>query len=365
MIKIPFILSLYLVRIFSIWTGAIAGIFSCLILFFELVELMRRSSTKTTVTMGHLIKMAFLKSPFIIQQLFPLIILFATVLTFKRLHKNFELIVMRTSGVSIAQVLIPLVSTVFLFSCIDLFIVNPLSASFKKHFELMELKHLKQKSSQLMLSDTGLWLRQQEEEGYAIIRAEHVDLQSENFLNVSIFSFDNPDVFREKLSAKKALIKSGFWELLSVSKQEAHESATFVPKAFFRTNFTLEGIEDHFTPPETLSFWELPSFIKILEQAGFSGTLHRFYWQSLLVRPFLMMGMVLLAACFCFYWDRVHSWGWIIFKTTSAGFILYISNDIMRALALSMTIPISLALWVPIVSAISISIAFLLHVENG
>ena len=78
-----------------------------------------------------------------------------------------------------------------------------------------------------------------------------------------------------------------------------------------------------------------------------------------------MWGMVLLAACFSFHWARVESWGWAIFKTTFVGFSIYILNDVMRALALSMTIPIGLALWIPAISVILIGISFLLHVENG
>ncbi|HQS84375.1 MAG: hypothetical protein B7Y25_05495 [Alphaproteobacteria bacterium 16-39-46] len=365
MIKIPLIISLYIARIFSLWTGALFGIFYSLILFFEFIELIRRSSTKADVGLLLIFKMSLLKTPFIIQKIIPLIILFATVLTFKRLHKNFELIIMRTSGISIAQILIPILSTVFLFSCFDLIVFNPLSAGLKKHFERLELHHLKQKSSQLTLSDTGLWLKQQEENGYTIIRAERIDLKSKNLSGVSLFIFNNPDIFKEQLSAKTALIKSGHWELISVLVKPSHESPISLPKTLFKTDFTLEGIEDHFTPPETLSFWELPSFIKILERAGFSGTSHRFYWESLLVKPFFMLGMVLLAACFSFHWGRAQSWGWAIFKTTFAGFSIYILNDVMRALALSMTIPIGLALWIPAISVIMISISFLLHVENG
>jgi len=365
MMKLPLITSLYIVRIFSFWSGALIGIFYSLILLFEFIELIRRASTKTGVGVSLVFKMAFLKTPFIIQKIIPLLILYATVLTFKRLHKYYELIIIRTSGLSIAQILLPILSAVFLFSCFDLVVFNPLSAALKKQFDRLELRHLKQKSSQLTLSDTGLWLKQQEESGYTIIRAERIDLQSKNLSGVSFFMFDTPDVFKEQISAKTAFIKSGYWELISASQKLSHENPVFHPKILFKTDFTLEGIEDHFTPPETLSFWELPTFIKILERAGFSGISHRFYWESLLAKPFFMLGMVLLAACFSFHWEREQSWGWAISKTTLAGFSLYILNDVMRALALSMAIPIGVALWVPAISIILISISFLLHVENG
>ena len=48
--------------------------------------------------------------------------------------------------------------------------------------------------------------------------------------------------------------------------------------------------------PETMSFWDLPSFIRLLEVSGFSTQRHRLYFNALLARPFLLCAMVLVFA---------------------------------------------------------------------
>ena len=70
------------------------------------------------------------------------------------------------------------------------------------------------------------------------------------------------------------------------------------------TNLTARKIQDSFAAPETMSFWELPSFIRLLENSGFSALRHRLYFDALLARPLLFAAMVLIAASFSLRMQR-------------------------------------------------------------
>ena len=61
------------------------------------------------------------------------------------------------------------------------------------------------------------------------------------------------------------------------------------------TSLTARRILDSFSSPHAISFWKLPGFITVLEQAGFSSQRHRVYWHRLLAIPLLLTGMVVLA----------------------------------------------------------------------
>ena len=49
----------------------------------------------------------------------------------------------------------------------------------------------------------------------------------------------------------------------------------FHKKYSINTNLTIDQIQENFSPPETISFWALPNFIKIAEEAGFASQRHK------------------------------------------------------------------------------------------
>ena len=53
-----------------------------------------------------------------------------------------------------------------------------------------------------------------------------------------------------------------------------------------------------------MSFWELPGFIRLLEESGFSTQRHRLHFNVLLARPFLFCAMVLVGATFSLRMQR-------------------------------------------------------------
>jgi lipopolysaccharide export system permease protein len=131
------------------------------------------------------------------------------------------------------------------------------------------------------------------------------------------------------------------------------------------TNLTPRKMQDSFASPETMSFWELPGFIGLLENSGFSAQRHRLYFNALLARPFLFGAMVLLAASFSLRMQRRGGTTLMIAAGVASGFILYFLSDVVFALGLSSTIPIALAAWTPTGVSWLLGASLLLHLEDG
>ena len=131
------------------------------------------------------------------------------------------------------------------------------------------------------------------------------------------------------------------------------------------TRLTIENIQDSFASPETMSFWELPEFIRILENAGFSAVKHRLYWHALLASPLLLVAMVLIAATFSLRPTR--RGGTLAWAASGLffGFVLYFVTDIVFALGLSASIPAVLAAWTPATVTMLLGMTSLLHLEDG
>ena len=82
--------------------------FFCFSLFFliDLIELLRRSSSKE-IPFDIILKIAFLHLPSLFPIIFPTIFLLSSMHTFMKLNRNNELSVMRSSGISIWFFMLP------------------------------------------------------------------------------------------------------------------------------------------------------------------------------------------------------------------------------------------------------------------
>jgi lipopolysaccharide export system permease protein len=114
-----------------------------------------------------------------------------------------------------------------------------------------------------------------------------------------------------------------------------------------------------------MSFWSLPGFIRLLQRSGFPAQRHRLYFDILLARPFLLSAMVLVAATFSLRRERRGGTTMMIVGGVATGFLLYFLSDLIFALGLSATIPVTLAAWTPTGIGMIFGTSMLLHLEDG
>ena len=131
------------------------------------------------------------------------------------------------------------------------------------------------------------------------------------------------------------------------------------------TTLTTSKIEESLASPDSMSFWELPGFIRLLESSGFSAQRHRLHFNVLLARPFLFCAMVLVAATFSLRMQRRGGAVLLLVSGVAAGFLLYFVSDIVFALGLSAKIPVLLAAWTPAGVSMIFGASMLLHLEDG
>ncbi|MEX2450806.1 MAG: LPS export ABC transporter permease LptG [Rhodospirillales bacterium] len=360
-------LSFYIGRHFLAGFAVLFFAFLSLVLTFDIVELLRRAATKPEITFLVVVKLALLKLPYMGQQTFPFAVLFGGMVVFWRLTRSHELVVTRAAGVSAWQFLFPVLFLAFLLGVAKITVFNPLSSALLAKYERQESALLKGQSSLLEISKTGLWLRQASEKGPSVIRADRALNQGRDMelQNVVVLMYTNSDHFAGRIDAESAKLEDGFWLLRKAWIHEPEKPPRFTAKHWLPTDLTLSSIQDSFAPPATMSFWALPGFIKTLEISGFSALRHRLHWHSLLAAPFLMCAMVLLAATFTLRHSRRGGTTFIITGGVLTGFLLYFFSDVVFALGLSDSIPVTLAAWTPSGVATLLGIAMLLHLEDG
>lgn len=358
-------LSRYIGRQFVTWFCLLLAILLSIVLLLDIVELLRRAGTKPNVTFGLVVEMAFLKLPEIGQQMFPFVILFAGMFTFWRLTRSAELVVARAVGVSAWQFLMPVMIAAAAIGVIKVTVINPVGAVFIAKYDQLQDRYLKMRSSTMAISRSGLWLRQINEKEQFFIHAELVNPMTFELSHVIVFQFDADQQYLGRIDAPTALLKNKQWVLQDAVLNRAKKDPEKLPTYTIPTELDMAAIEESFSPPETISFWDLPRFIQTLETTGFPAIRHRLHYQSLLSQPFLFLAMVLFAAAFSLRLPRRGGTMTMVTGGVLTGFVLFVSTDIIRTFGMSETIPVLMAAWSPAGVSLLLGTAALLHLEDG
>lgn len=362
------ILSLYIVRHFLTAFAVIFIIFLGLILLFETVELLRRASNHENVSVAIVLKMGLMKLPFMGQQAFPFAVLFGAMAAFWRLTRNSELVVARAAGVSAWQFLLPVLLAAFLLGLVKIGALNPLASAMLAKFDRLNAAYLNGESNLLSVSANGLWLRQADGKDQSVIHATSIDIDdTEIRLNrMTVFVYKEGDKFSQRIDAKIGELEDKFWHLRDVTIHDrTKELPSHKADHWFATDITVENINDSFSPPETLSFWDLPGFIDNLDRAGFSAIRHKLYWHTLLAAPLLLCAMILIAATFTLRHSRVVNVTYVVAGGILAGFLLFFFSDVVFALGTRESIPVVMAAWTPSGVSTLLGLAMMFHLEDG
>lgn len=363
--RLSLTLSAYIGRQFAVRFGAMLLALTAIVYLLDTIELLRRASTRQEVTLPLVLQISLLKLPQLMQEMIPFVVLFATMLTFWRLSRSHELTVVRAAGISVWQFLLPALTIALLIGGFRLAVLNPVGAVLYSSYEQIESKVLRGRTSLLAVAQSGFWLRQTDGRGNAVIHAARVSSHEMELYDVTVFNFEGTDRFASRIDAAAARLEPGAWALKNARISTPDGATQFEASHRMPTDMTVERIQESFASPETISFWELPAFIRVLENAGFSAVRHRLYWHRLLAGPLLLFAMVLLAATFSLRPPRRGGTFMLVVAGISAGFLLYFVSNLVAALGQNTNIPVALAAWTPAGVSTLIAVTLLLHLEDG
>jgi len=363
--KISATLSRYLAKSFFMNMLFILGVLLAIIYLFDTVELLRRASKRDDIPLSLVLEMGLLKLPEVGQIIFPFSILYSAMYSFWQLTRHHELLVVRSAGFSVWQFLAPILCVALLVGLLQVMVINPIGSVFLTKFERLENTHLVHRKNQIALFKEGLWLRQMQDSGYAILHAETVGMPGWELRGVMALFFDSDDNFIQRLDAEKARLDNGMWSFYrGVVNRPLGEGEEFQLYTL-PTDLTVKEIEESFAPLETMSFWALPAFIQTMEATGFDATRLKIHFHSLLSQPLIFMSMVLLAAAVSLRPPRFQGMTMMVFMGVLIGFIVFFMTSYLQALGASHQIPLVLAAWSPAIVTFLLGATVMLSIEDG
>lgn len=360
-------LTVYLARTFGLALLGALVVVGLVLVLFDVVELTRATGSQS-VAVDTVVGMALYRLPMSLQTAFPFLFMGASLLVFWRLSRTGELVMLRAAGLSIWQVLAPVLAVVVVAGTLSVTVLNPLAAGLYGRFERLETAVKTGRDTPIELTKGGLWLRESRPQGLTVLHAEgvHQDRSQMFMQTVTLFRFDLEGRFDHRLDAEEAVLGPGGLTLreVAVARPGApleRREAMAVP-----TSLSLPKIRDSFSAPETVSFWDLEAFIAFSEAAGFSALPHRLHRHALLASPLLLLSMVLVGALFAARANpRGANWLLRVGGAMVAGFVVFFFSKVTYTLGLSEALPPVLAAWAPALVTTFVALGLLLHFEDG
>lgn len=290
-----------------------------------------------------------------IYEVAPVAVLLGIIYTLGAMAGNSELIVMRTSGVSLQRIAAMLLSIGMTFAVITFLIGETIAPISEKAAQRIRI----QATDSVVAQDfqSGLWIK----DGSSFVNVKTV-LPDSSLIDINIYDFDPQFKLRSISHAENGNFDHDHWSLANVTQTKILQGDslhdTSVQSAFFKQSnweslIRPELLNVLLVMPEKMSAWNLYSFIEHLHRNGQKSTRYEVALWSKLIYPMACLVMVMLALPFGFLQQRAGGISAKMFTGIFLGVVYQILNRVFVHLGV-------LNDWSPLVSAISPTLFFLL-----
>jgi lipopolysaccharide export system permease protein len=211
----------------------------------------------------------------------------------------------------------------------------------------------------------GFWINQVNSDGQVIINAARSEHQGVRLTGLTLFRFDTDYQFKERIEAREATLEEGEWLFKSVRRYSLDAPPIEQDSFVLPTTLTPAQVRNSFSTPETVSFWQLPTYIRSSESSGFATAGYRLQYHKLLAQPFLLAAMVMVAASVSLRFFRFGGVQKMVLSGVGAGFLLYVLSKVTEDLSKAELMHPIAAAWLPVLVGGLTGFLALLYQEDG
>lgn len=307
-----------------------------LVTFVNLIEIARNLTDNNQNLLNYLL-LILLKIPSIINQIFPFVTIISISFLFRYLINNNELTSMRNIGYSIFDIFLPVAISIFLFGCLNLIFLNPISANLEKQYEKILNKKNQDLYSIKISSDIMRIKNINDEFGINFIEIKKIDVNSMIANDIKILKINDSN--SQLIIANNGKIKDKKFFLNSVKVFDIAENK-YIEKnqIILDLNFSKENIINSIINYKNVPFYDYISHTKILKKFNLHSTEISLYYLSEILNPFflVMLGFVVLG--FSAKFRRNENFFKILFIAILIGFVIFFLREIIYKITLSYNI---------------------------
>ena len=341
-------------------------IIMAIIMLVDFVEASRNIGADADLNSGQVFFLTALKTPFLMEQTLPFVVLFGVMGALYAMNRRSELIVLRASGLSAWRFLTPAMILVFFLGIFWAVLVNPLAVNAMTYHDELSARY----EGKIKTNDNSpIWLREGDSYGQTVIYAPKFNLLNRTLANpeftISVVD-EGGQAFSHRFDAKKAkLLSTGYWELTNVIESQKDGQQQFNKTVSIPTKITPKQMQESQTGARLMPLWQLPGEITALTKAGFSTTTQQLRFHKLLSLPLTLLAMAVIAAGVSMRLTR--EGGALRFMLTGAaiGFGVFFIENMIKAFGETGSISVSLAVWLIPIFVLACGLAYLSLLEDG
>ena len=329
-------INIYLSRKFFISFVIVFLIFAALLIIGDFVEQFRKSTGKN-VPLEIIVQLAVFNFFSLVEFIIPIVAFFAALLTFILLIKNSEFLIIHSVGISNIKVLIPPVIIYFLIGIFFIAIINPLSAVFYDRYTELEYRYIAKSDKFASITKNGIWLKQYnyDKNISSVLYAQQISNSGKTLHNFMLLEYDDKGTFQGRLDGIEANLENGFWEMNNVQISPKYRQASYISNHKYATNIKPSDITNSLSSPESISIWKMGKFINFLEDLGYSAREFKLYYYNLIVLPFFISFLTILASSLVVGLKHNSNITKIIITSFVLIFVIYFLSNLLDALGSS------------------------------
>jgi lipopolysaccharide export system permease protein len=344
--------------------GVFASIFVLLVLV-DYIEMVRKTSGLASASAILVAETSLFRVPQLLEKMMPFCILIGAMTCYLALSRRLELVVARAAGVSAWQFIAPALASSILLGTLATVAYNPMSANLSELSKRMEAELFGSAPGGGIQDASGFWINQVNPDGQVIINAARSEQQGVRLTGLTLFRFDTDYQFKERIEAREATLEDGEWLFKTVRRFSLDSPPVDQDSWVLPTTLTPAQVRNSFSTPETVSFWQLPTYIRSSESSGFATAGYRLQYQKLLAQPFLLAAMVMLAASVSLRFFRMGGVQKMVLSGVGAGFLLYVLSKVTEDLSKAELMHPIAAAWLPVFVGGLTGFLALLYQEDG
>jgi lipopolysaccharide export system permease protein len=344
--------------------GVFASIFILLVLV-DYIEMVRKTSGLVSASAVTVAQTSLYRVPQLLEKMMPFCVLIGAMTCYLALSRRLELVVARAAGVSAWQFIAPALASSILLGILATVAYNPMSANLRELSKRMEGELFGSAPGGGIQDASGFWLNQINSDGQWIINAARSEQQGVRLTGLTVFRFDPGYQFKERIEAREAALEEGRWLLKSVRRYSLDSPPVDQDNFSIATTLTPAQVRNSFSTPETVSFWQLPTYIRSSESSGFATAGYRLQYHKLIAQPFLLAAMVLLAASVSLRFFRFGGVQKMVLSGVGAGFLLYVLSKVTEDLSKAELMHPIASAWLPVCVGGLAGFLALLYQEDG
>lgn len=272
-------------------------------------------------------------------------ILMATLLTLGMLSRDSELVAMRSCGISLLRISLPMLALGFFASTLLLINAELVLPRTYARTEFIEKVKIKKTGDRVAFKRNNIWFRSKS----MILQARLFEPKTQTLSGVVVWTVDGAMNPVSRIDAETAVYGDGRWILHTVASKNFLAGSGYEPRTtqsmLLDLKLKIEDLQVLDGDADNMSIRALNEYAENLKQGGYQAYRYLTLMHTKIASPFAALIMVLIGIPFAMRNSRSGGIALGIGASIGIGFVYFVVNAVLLSYGRSGVLPPMLAAW--------------------